>query len=182
MLIGMAGDIGSTIKNNSISVVVMPNTSYNETLKDIVSAALEKHGSLCYISLNKPYNSVMTYLKNKGVDSENIIFIDAVTKKTESDSDQVIYVSSPTALTEINITMNKVLEAGGIKAVLIDSISTLLLYTEESVVLKFVHSIVSKMRSDKNDCIMAAIEDESTRELIDDMSMFVDDILELGKE
>jgi hypothetical protein len=178
----MAGEIDPTIKNNSISVIVMPNTVYNETLKEIVSAALEKHGSLCYISLNKPYNSVISYLEKNGVGSENIIFIDAVTKKIESDSEQVIYVSSPTALTEINITMNKVLEAGGIKVVLIDSISTLLLYTEESVVLKFVHSIVSKMRSDSNDCIMAAIEDESTRELIDDMSMFVDEILELGRK
>lgn len=176
----MVGNIDSTIKKSSISVIVMPNTAYNKTLKDIVGSALEKHGSLCYVSLNKPYNSVISYLKTNGVGSENIIFIDAVTKNAESDSDQVIYVSSPTALTEINITINKILEAGGIKVVLIDSISTLLLYTEESVVLKFVHSIVSKMRSDKNDCIMAAIEDESTRALIDDMSMFVDEILELG--
>jgi hypothetical protein len=58
--------------------------------------------------------------------TDKFFFLDAVTKETASEY-QVLYLTGPGALTELNIGMRNALEMKGIDAVLFDSLSTLLI-------------------------------------------------------
>ncbi|MCK4336166.1 MAG: hypothetical protein KAW40_05595, partial [Candidatus Aenigmarchaeota archaeon] len=106
---------------------------------------------------------------------------DCVTKKVKDEeaSEQVVYVSSPKALTEINIVMKKVLNAGKIDSTIFDSLSTLLVYEGSHAVVRFSHSIISMFRTLGSKGILISLREDMQNELINDLNMFVDKVVEL---
>ena len=171
--------IESAIKNNDILVFLVPNTKYSECLEKIVSNISKKFERICYVSLNKPYTTICRELENKKIDTEKFFFIDAVSQKIESDKEHVLYVSSPRALTELSITINKVLEIGSVQVVVFDSLSTLLVYEGSMTVIKFVHSIISTIRNMKAKAVFTCLKEDISNDLIKDLNMFADDLIEL---
>ena len=100
---------------------------------------------VCYVSLNRPYKTVLEEFKKMGINPEAFYFIDAVSSKVGSveTSKRVIFVSSPQAMTELSISINKSIGTWKPGTVLFDSLSTLLVYEGASSVLRFIHSVVS---------------------------------------
>ena len=171
-------DFTKEIKDNDILVFVIPNKDYSDSLEEIVKTLSKMYNKICYISLNKPHNSLLKTFEEGGMDTEKFLFIDAVGKG--SNEKNVIYVSSPKALTELSITINKVISGGLIDSSLFDSLSTLLVYEEASTVIKFSHSIISTFRNKGVKAVLTCLEGDVKSELIKDLSMFADKIVEFG--
>ena len=174
-------ELKRALKENEIILLLLPNEKYSEKIVD-VAKIMGTFGSVCYVSLNKPYKTLVGDFEKRGVKTGKFFFIDCVTKKVreEKEGEQVVYVSSPRALTEINITLKKVLEAGKIDIAALDSLSTLLIYEDPHVVLRFSHSVISAFRMLGSKGILIALKDDAEKELIKDLNMFVDKVLELG--
>jgi hypothetical protein len=174
-------DLNETIKGNQIIVFVIRSKDYSKRLESITRAAIDIKKELCYISLNKPYQVLEANLKNAGVPTENIYFVDAVSSKVGSAKavEGVIFVSSPQALTELSIAINKCLGFQETGAALFDSLSTLLVYEEVSSVVKFVHSVISTLRVKGKSCIFTMLKEDLKEELVKDMGMFADKIEEI---
>ena len=175
----MPVDLSATIKGNQIIVFVVQSKSYSKQLESITRAAVGIKNGLCYVSLNKPYKVLQTGLKNAGVPVENIHFVDAVSSKVGSmtPDDNVIFVSSPQALTELSISINKCLGLKDMGIVLFDSLSTLLVYEEASSVVKFVHSIISTLRNKSSKAVFLCLKEDIKTDLIKDISMFADKVV-----
>ncbi len=169
-------DIKKSIKENDVMMLVIPNQNYAGSLGSVAKTMSKTFNKICYISLNKPRESLINGFKKKGVDTEKFFFIDAVGKGTSSDD--VSYVSSPKALTELNIAIIKAL-SGVVDSSLFDSLSTLLIYEEPSTVIKFSHSIISAFRNKKIKAVLTCLGGDAKSDLIKDLSMFVDKVIKL---
>lgn len=162
--------------------MLLPNNVYSERVKEIAKIVSKLSERVCYVTLNKPYKTLLKDFEKSKIDSNKFFFIDCVTKKVKNEeaSGQVVYVSSPKALTEINIVMKKVLNAGKIDSTIFDSLSTLLVYEGSHAVVRFSHSIISMFRTLGSKGILISLREDMQNELINDLNMFVDKVVELG--
>jgi hypothetical protein len=164
------------VTKGEIAVFVVPEKEYASRLKSVISSASSSCSRICYVSLNKPYSSAAETVEKSGADPKKFFFIDCTESHAE-ETGQVVNVSSPKALTEMSITIGKVLDLGKIEALIFDSLSTLLIYTDPSTVVKFTHSLISALRSKKVAGALICLEGGKNAELIKDISMFSDRVV-----
>jgi KaiC/GvpD/RAD55 family RecA-like ATPase len=116
-----------------------------------------------YVSINRSAGDVADTLKKEGADESKVIFIDAVSRmanEKEIGKENYIYVDSPKDLVEMSVSIEEAAEKikGKEKFIIIDSITTLLIYNKPVSIEKFVHSISGKMHSWGTKGIFTAME------------------------
>jgi archaellum biogenesis ATPase FlaH len=174
-------DIIKELDENQIELLVVSSTNYNEVVVDVVKQ-LSK-GSVAYVTLNKTYSALDEIFKKKGVATENIVYIDTITKTIRNVPDQddrCYYVSSPGALTEMSLAIGKLLNHG-FDYLIFDSLTNLLIYEQRSPVAKFVQSIINKVRDSKTKAVFYVLSLKEQDELIQETGMFVDKVLDLSE-
>jgi len=167
----------ASTKKGEIAVFVIPDKLYVSKIKELVSSLSSDYSRICYVSLNKPYPVISESLKKQGIDTKKFFFVDCTGNPSKNEG-QVVYVSSPKALTEMSITITKVLEMGKIEALIFDSLSTLLIYEQPSTVVKFTHSLISALRSRNAAGFFMCLKGGTGSEIVKDISMFADRIEE----
>lgn len=179
---GLISKIEKAVKGNDVVLVLVPNRTYYERVMDITRTISLLNERVCYVTLNRPYKTLLKDFEENKIDTSRFFFVDCVTKKVkmEEGNEQVIYVSSPKALTEMSIVMKKVLEAGKIETTIFDSLSTLLVYEDPHVIIKFAHSVISMFRTLGSKGILISLKEDMESELIKDLNMFVDEVVEIG--
>ena len=137
-----------------------------------------------YVTLNKPFEAIKSFLQSKEVNINMLMFIDAVTKtaggSTEK-TDRCLFIGNPENLTDIAMAMDQAVRAIPAKErfLFFDSLSTLLVYNKPVMVVKFIHFLAGKMRVWKVKGIIISLMRESDKELIDQLMQFCDIKLEL---
>lgn len=171
-------DVTKHLKEGKIIVFVVSNKKYVERINDITLAVTKTNKSVIYVSLNKPYNVLIdTFLKKK-IDVKKLSFIDSVSSKVSKPKDyKVSFVSSPKALTELSITMNEMLKSTD--SMIFDSLSTLLVYEDPSTVIKFAHSVISKIRTTNKEFVIISLSEDVDKSVLKDIGMFVDKVVTL---
>jgi len=167
---------------NKIVVLIVPDEQYTQKVLSLAKDLSTGMGSILYISLNRPYVSVISSFSSLGINPEKFYFVDAVTQtaqKGDGSSDKVKYVSSPGSLTELSLTLSKLLDNQKFDFVFFDSLSTLLVYEEETVVTRFIHSLVSKIRVVGCKGIFTCLKRDMDSIVIKDLNMFADRILDI---
>ena len=163
---------------NQTILFLMPSENYND---DIVEVLKELEGNICYVTLNKTYDSLIELFKRNKVSTKNIVFIDAISrtiKNVPDQSEDVYYVSSPAALTELSIVIEKFIKHN-FDYVIFDSLTNLLIYEKKAPVAKFVSSLVNKIKNGKTRALFYALSIKEQDELIKQTSMFVDKVIQL---
>ncbi|MFH1317031.1 MAG: hypothetical protein ABII01_05930 [Candidatus Woesearchaeota archaeon] len=122
----------------------------------------------------------MKKLQKEGIDVSNYFFIDCVTSgaKQIKDSDQFIYMQSPGALTQIGIAISTVLDTGSINLMILDSISSMLIHSKEVVMVKFLHNIISKVRTTKTKALYTILQ-KDMKGTMEELELFADGIIEI---
>src|SRR3989344_128839 len=145
--------------NDALSEIEYPFTllllinaaEYSEMKNTVVEKFWQKNG-IIYIGLNSGYAAIRKEISKTGKGMDGLFFIDMVSvesgAKTEK-SENVAYLSSPLDLTECLIAVEKKLGefAARKPIVVLDSVSTLLIYADPHSVEKFIHSILVKVNS-----------------------------------
>ena len=156
--------------SSQITVVVVPNNKYLSGLQKVVSSVSGE--KICYVALNKPYNTIAETVK---LNTKSVTFIDCVSGGVAGPKDyKVIFVSSPKALTNLSIAITENMKKHDV--IVFDALSTLLVYNDGATVIKFVHSIVSKLRATKTRCIFMTLKEDINTDMMKDLSMFVDKV------
>jgi len=174
-------DIRKEISGKDILLFLIPNRNYSDGMKSITAASAKIFDKICYVSLNKPHETLMSIFKGCGINTGGIVFVDCVAAGAKKPASvcKVFFVPSPNALTDLNIAINNVVKEERAKVILFDSLSTILVYQEPSIVIKFSHSIISSLRSAKVKGVFTCLKEDIGNELVKDLSMFVDKIVEL---
>jgi archaellum biogenesis ATPase FlaH len=118
---------------------------------------------IVYVSLNKTHANLKKIFTEKGLDMSNIFFVDCVTN--EQKSEDVMHVK-PTELDRLEFIINSFIkEIAGKKLLIIDALSTLLIYNNENKVAQFVKS-VSEYASEKDVEVVALSPKTEGEELL----------------
>ena len=172
-------DIKKELSKNQTVLLLMPSTEYNhiilENIKKLSSA------NIAYVTLNKTSDSLKELFKKNKIKTENIVFIDAISKTIKNVPNQgegIYYVSSPGALTEISLVIDKFLKHN-FDYLVFDSLTNLLVYTEKAPVAKFVASLVNKVKQSKTKAVFYALSVKEQEALIKESGMFVDKVVEI---
>lgn len=174
-------DIKHELDENQTILLLMPSIEYNDEVLDVAKDLSGK--SVCYVTLNKTFSSLNELFKKNKVDIKNFIFVDAISKtlkKTPDQAEGAYFVSSPSALTELSLTITKFMKHG-FDYLVFDSVTNLLIYENKGAVTKFISSIVNKIKGTKTKAIFYAIDIADYRDLIDQVSTFVDKAKEIEK-
>ena len=173
----------SGLKDNQIVVLIIPDNDYVKSIISLTKELNDGGSKICYITLNRPYRSIHALFEKNGMDMSKFFFIDAITKTAEmaETTENCEFVSSPSALTELSLSISNILEREKFDYMIFDSLSTLLVYESETVITKFVHFLIAKVRVIGCNALFTCLKQDTGSILIRDINMFADKILDMEK-
>jgi len=166
----------------SVFLLIVDLKSYQTCIVETVRLMQSLRGFGVYFTVNKPFADLSQHLSSKSIDSSKIFFIDAISsilERSGQDSPGAAFLDSPTDLIEVNNAISKSLSAKKAGFVLVDSLSTLLLYNKPMAVERFVHSLVGKIRGERCLGFLVAVKSAEHSGFVETVSQFVDCIIEI---
>ena len=164
-------------------ILVLPRAQHELRYLRLVKHFTEKGILGVYITMNKSARELIEEMKAQGISTDKLIFIDAVTKMVdgkEVSGKNFSYIEGPDEITELNFeaehALNRLKKGNGF--VIIDSITTLLVYNKHVVVEKFIHTLSQKIKNLGLQGIFFAAE-STEQETLDTIAQFCDDIREI---
>ena len=152
-----------------VVVVVIPPEKYSSVSSAmLMEIAKERDIEGVFVSMNKPYCTVIESLKESGI-LEKIIFVDCASKLAGDNpsGDRLVIVRNPANLTELNISITKSLaKLAKNKFLIFDSLTTLRIYSESKVATRFAHALGLKMKANKVTGLFLAVEQNSAKEML----------------
>lgn len=165
-------------------LVVVSQKNYENTVLAFAGILLnEKKLFGTYITTNKPFRKIMDKFLQKGIKADNLFFIDCITKEQIENGNfkEGIKVFSSENVNEINVVLDRAIKSrkqGG-EFILLDAISTLLVYNDEKTVEKFIHSLLERIYRWKTKGIFLTVETQSNRQTIENLSLFFDRVIRI---
>lgn len=178
--------IESELKNlpeNFVVMAIVPFKHFEEANLHLLSILMKKpdvQGS--YITVNKPYKSMVQLLERKNINARNLFFIDCITEKIyekAEDAKKCYFVGSPSNLTEIGIALDPVFKEGKHKFVFLDSLDTLTVYNSTESVIRFAHFLTSKVRLHNLSGVLLSVHENSDERLVTELAQFCDKVIDL---
>ncbi len=133
-----------------VVLLVVGHDKYDLLIANITKNFIKKRFSGIFVTLNKGGEDLIAMLEKNKVDCTNIFVVDAVSKNESKPKayKNTSYIDSPQDLTEleaqiIDFAKNMQPEKSFL---IVDSISTLLVYNAEKTIEKFVHGLGEKMK------------------------------------
>ncbi len=174
-------DIKKEFSSNKTLLLLVPGLEYNSLIVDVVRDLSDK--DICYVTLNKTSDSLKDIFKKNKINAEKIVFIDGISKTIKKSPDQTegcYFVSSPGALTELSLAINKFLKHK-FDYVIFDSITNLEIYQKKAPVEKFLSSLINNIKETETKALFYALKTGEQDPLISKASMFVDKVIDLEK-
>jgi len=137
-----------------------------------------------YITVNRPYASLVSLLKTEKIDTSRMFFIDLITKTLgdrPARTDNCIFMGSATNLTDLSVAISQAVSASADekKFIFLDSLSTMLLYNEAGTISKFSHFLTSRLREWNVDGVFISLDTQSDKELTASLSQFCDRVVKV---
>lgn len=169
----------STFSPGTSNLIIVRVGDYNAASRAILNYFQRVKTPGVYVTINKPYSDL---IKGLSIVPENVWYVDSITALTgrgTPDLPRVTYLDSPLALVEMNLAIADELKkvVSNVKFLVVDSISTLLVYNSSQSVEKFCHTVISKNRSDSVVGVFLMIESEEHRAVVDTLAQFVDNVV-----
>ncbi|MBT3691550.1 hypothetical protein HOG16_04905 [Candidatus Woesearchaeota archaeon] len=170
------GNIKKSLSENQTILLTMDSAEYNKIMINSIKSL--STGTVCYVTTNKTFDALKETFKKSKIIMKNIVFIDAISKtikKTPSQKENVYYVSSPGALTELSLVIDKFLRHE-FNYLIFDSITNLNIYNKTPICAKFMTSLINKIKKGKTKAIFYAIGSKEN-ELINQVGTYVDKVI-----
>lgn len=169
------------IKDGEVILINVSEKKLIETttqiLKDYI---MEKGYYVVYVTVNKPFSTLIEIYKREGINTDKIFIVDATTPYTEPHRiGNGVFVGSPKELTNISIsTLSAIKKFELSKILILDSISTMLLYNNFDIVRDFIRFISDKMRELKITFVIMGIKELADEKIVSRIGQFCDKIID----
>lgn len=161
--------------NKSVLVVAKAQDYMLEVVKIMRSL---KNSRVCFVSTNKGHSALTEIFRMSSIDTSKVFYIDCVTQSVlpVKDTKDCKYLSSPSALTEMEIELLKRFKAGD-EVFVIDSLSTFMIYQSEEKIARFVHNLIGNCKSKKKVLVILISDGDRKSDLYNKVSVMVDEVL-----
>ena len=159
-----------------------------ENSGEIIRSLLARGYMVVVVTTNQPYAILRKNYEKDGIELSKVGFIDAITRYAVGEvpvgAKGVRFTSSPSDLTQLGIAISDALkDMGGRKAaILIDSVSTMLIYLPSTSLSKFIHFVSSKLKILDMAGIFLAVEDGLDPTLLSQLTTFVDQVVNMDRD
>lgn len=150
--------------NQSVGVV-LPSSNYSDLIQAFFEHIKSRpEDAWVYVTITKPYENIVKQF-GELAESKNIRFVDCISRaagisKTEPNC---VYVESPSMLEKLGleiINIFKTVDEKTNKYLILDSLSTLMIYNDQEIVTEFFYHLANRTRSRNIHIISLAIEEE----------------------
>lgn len=178
-----AQSVAMQMKSKDLVLLVLSKNEYSENILELSKIVSKQSKGVCYVSVNKPAKSIAQVFSAAGIDTKNFRFIDCVSRSAfdnnikKEGADKTVYISSPGNFTEISINVASCM-SNGFDTVFVDALSTFLVYGDSNTVIRFAHSLITKVREFGGKGFFVVLKDDVSNALLNDLSMFVDGVVE----
>lgn len=164
-----------TLKPGQSLIIVTTDEKYFTVASMVLEymTKKKKHSGV-YVSISKPFEKVVNAVKN--VDWGKVLFLDGVSRslrKKAPEGEGCVFLQGPTSLTEIGIYLTKASQKTELGFVIVDSVSSLLVYNKDATVLRFVQYLVAKTKNLELVGIVVVSKDDEEKavfKMLNDMS------------
>lgn len=161
-------------------LVVAPK-SYGFVSEQLINVIGKIRKPFVFLTANKPAKELAETAKKIGVDLKQAVFIDAISRmagKYEEKGWNFIYVDSPANLSELGGHITSSAKNDGI--VVVDSVSSLLIYNKADALDRFCHFVAERTRGNSRKLVFVAVDSAEAKPLIETLSQFCDRVEKLG--
>ncbi|MCX6695843.1 MAG: hypothetical protein NTU61_06065 [Candidatus Altiarchaeota archaeon] len=163
-------------------VYIIDAEKYFEGVINILSKDVVGN-DIIYVTTNKPYGHLIRTLEKNGVKTDRIFFVDCISKyvgEVQDNKDNCLFVDSPHSLTDmviaVGVRLKSVEHKVEKKILILDSLSTLLLYNDAKTVGQFSNFVINKMRQFNVDTIILALDTDMKTDIVRSIQSFADEI------
>tara|TARA_Y100000310_G_scaffold345846_1_gene471148 strand:+ start:40209 stop:40745 length:537 start_codon:yes stop_codon:yes gene_type:complete len=174
-------DMQKELSENNVCLMLISSTEYNKNIVEVMSNFSGK--KVCYVTLNKTYDSLKELFKKNKINLKNVVFVDAISKTIKSvpaKTKDCYFVHSPGALTDLSLTIGKLIKQD-FEFLIFDSLTNLMIYEKKAPVAKFLSSLVNKIKGTEVKAIFYSLSMNQHSELIQECSMFVDSVIDMTR-
>jgi len=167
------------ILESKVACIILPGNNFNKELLKIVEKI--KNKKVVYVTLNKGVDVVIESLKKNKINTKNFFFVDCVSKTIiqPKPMKNCQFISSPNALTELSLAIDKCINSG-FSVILIDSLSTFMVYHQPNIIIHFFHNLSNKIRNEEEENLILTISNkDKDSEVFKKMEIIVDKIMEI---
>lgn len=168
------------LPSNWIALIITSSDQYVKVNTELLKLLMEEGLKGIYVTINKPYSSIIEFLKKNEVEVDRLYFVDCVTKMVKGGTErgERCIFTHPSNLTAISIAINELIQTvKGDKFLFIDSLSTLLIYNSLGTTEKFSHFITNKIRVYNLKGVLLSLEEEMKEKL--KLAKFCDKVIKI---
>lgn len=156
---------------------------YLNTKITILKEIVRDDAATVYVSLNRPCSVLIETFKKNKINIDKIFFIDCITKAVgeAEETKNVVFIDGPKHLTNLSITIIEAIKTLPFKNkfLVLDALTTLLIYNSPEIVLGFLNSMSNKMRILKVNSIWLSAEKELDPKIESRLDQFIDKVVDL---
>lgn len=173
------------LAEKQIFLVLSAATALRENNSRIVTEMVELGYGVIVITTSYPSAVLQSVYTRHGIDLELVSFIDTITTfalgSTPEPNPRCRYVNNPSNLTDIGIAVSELLKqhTGQKTCIVIDSVSTMLIYLSSVNISKFIHFVSNKLRLMDVAGIFMAVEKGLDPLLMTQLTTFADSTIEM---
>jgi archaellum biogenesis ATPase FlaH len=156
------------MSNKFIVLLDTPAEKYCDAAMCSADFMVGKGRTGVYVSASRPYRFMLKEMQKRGINPDNLLFIDCISRMAgEQPRGKCLYVENPSALGEISLHIASILDKieSNEKFLIMDSLSTLLIYNSANSIKDFLTFLINKLRLEGIDCIILVIEQEAPPDL-----------------
>ena len=162
--------------------ITLPDKYYDDIKQVILEFISSKSENYCvYVSITRPYASIKSEYEDIITKNNNIKFVDCVSRiagisKTDPNC---TFIESPTMLEKLGLEINnlfKEADENSSKYLVLDSLSTLMIYNEPEIVTKFFYYLINVTRAKDIHSVYLVIEEEEADKQIKKLINLTDKI------
>ena len=172
-------------KEGSIVMMELPTDAYFESNISSIKLLASKGFGGVYISFQRPFKNISSLLKQRGINLNNLIFIDAATAvggEAQESGGKCVHISPDIDIDElvraIYTSLPKLKSKK--KFVFIDSLTTIALYKPLSEILRFSEFLIRMVRNQEiENVIFNVAKDLAQKKFIRDIAVHADEVITL---
>lgn len=141
-------EILTDLHESNIVLANVTTEKYQKTTTEILRVVSRQGGYWIYVTVNKPFAALKDRMLKDKIDISGVFFIDMAAGPSGINRDSnCLYLGNPRDLTSVSIAIDQAIYSMKHKKIVVfDSVNTLLNYNNETIVIRFLHALVGKMR------------------------------------
>ena len=166
-----------SLPENFIVLVIVTTSDYSAINLAVLEYLINDNKfSGIYLTMNKPYQTLVDMMEKNNIDTAKMFFIDSIsgTIGQKSGSKNCLIVQNPAGLTELGIQITEACSTKNPKFFILDSLSTMLVYNNENATVRFIHFFITSLRKFRVAGVIFCMEKDIDKEMLDNITMFTD--------